>query len=432
MWRYLRHLAATYPALVRLELIGESTGGRPIFAVRVGAGGDDAADAAGGAESSALPGRLRVLLFAQQHGNEPAGKEACLILIRDLAAGPLRPLLSKLVVWVVPQVNPDGAVSGARLTACGSDLNRGHLLLRTRELHALYGLFHRVLPHITVDLHEHNVETKARRADGLLARYDLMAEGPTNPNVGPALRDLSQRALAEVAERLAAGGRLVYVGAGTSGGLAKLDAAECPATFGTPPELVIALGSTVCRDAEDDVERGDADVRAAGVGPADVVVGISASGSTPYTVAALEAARAAGALCVAVVCARDSALERIATHAIVADVGPEIVSGSTRLKAGTAQKLILNALSTLTMIRLGKTYDGLMVGVVPENAKLRERARRNVVLASGASEQVVDDALAAAEGDARVALVTLLAGIDATAARERLDRAHGSVRGALA
>jgi N-acetylmuramic acid 6-phosphate etherase len=239
-------------------------------------------------------------------------------------------------------------------------------------------------------------------------------------------------AIDAIAARLEAGGRLVYVGAGTSGRLAELDAVECPATFGTPPELVVALGSGNCAESEDDAERGDADVRAAGVGPQDAVVGISASGSTPYTVAALEAAHAAGALCIAVVCARGSVLERIARHAIVADVGPELVSGSTRLKAGTAQKLILNALSTLTMVRLGRTYDGLMVSVVPENAKLRERARRNVVLASGASEDLVDEAIAAAEGDARVALVTLLAGIDAAAARERLERAHGSVRGALA
>jgi N-acetylmuramic acid 6-phosphate etherase len=137
-------------------------------------------------------------------------------------------------------------------------------------------------------------------------------------------------------------------------------------------------------------------------------------------------------LCVAVVCARDSELARIADHAIVADVGPEIVSGSTRLKAGTAQKLIVNAISTVSMIRLGRTYDGLMISVVPDNAKLRERARRNVVLATGRDEAAVDDALRAADGDARVALVTLLAGIDAQAARTRLEQARGSVRDALA
>src|SRR3954453_17297632 len=238
-------------------------------------------------------------------------------------------------------------------------------------------------------------------------------------------------AIDAVCGRLQQGGRLVYVGAGTSVRLAELDAVECPATFGTSPETVIAIGSGHCAEAEDDAERGDADVRAANVGPSDAVVGISASGSTPYTVAGLEAARAAGACFIAVGCAPNTQLARIAHQTVVADVGPELVSGSTRLKAGTAQKLILNALSTLTMIRLGRTYEGLMVSVVPENAKLRERARRNVVLASGAPEVVVDEALAAAEGDARVALVTLLAGIDAASARERLDRAQGSVRQAL-
>ena len=130
-------------------------------------------------------------------------------------------------------------------------------------------------------------------------------------------------------------------------------------------------------------------------------------------------------------CAADSALAQVADQEICVVVGPEVVAGSTRLKAGTAQKLVLNAISTATMIRLGRTYAGLMVGVAPENAKLRERARRNVVIASGRSEQDVDEALAAAEGDARVALVALLAGVDPMTARERLDGAGGSVRVAL-
>ncbi|HET8528866.1 MAG TPA: N-acetylmuramic acid 6-phosphate etherase [Gaiellaceae bacterium] len=238
-------------------------------------------------------------------------------------------------------------------------------------------------------------------------------------------------ALDAIVERLERGGRLVYVGAGTSGRLAELDAAECCPTFGVEDGLVVAIGSGDCAAREDDAERGAADVRAAEVAAADAVVAVSASGTTPYTVAALATAREAGALCVAVVCARGSRLERLAEHAVVADVGPEVVSGSTRLKAGTAQKLVLNAISTISMIRLGRTYDGLMVGVVPDNAKLRERARRNVVLASGASEAEVDEALAAAGGDARVALVALLAGVDSSAARERLERARGSVRGAL-
>jgi N-acetylmuramic acid 6-phosphate etherase len=243
--------------------------------------------------------------------------------------------------------------------------------------------------------------------------------------------DALAAAIEAVAARIAAGGRLVYAGAGTSGRLAALDAAEVGPTFGSPPGEVVAIVAGDGEDAEDDAERGGEDVRMLAIGPKDAVVAVSASGSTPYTLAALDAARAAGALCIAVVCAPDSPIAAIAEHEIVALVGPEVVSGSTRLKAGTAQKLVLNAISTATMIRLGRTYDGLMVGVVPENAKLRERARRNVVIASGRSEADVDEALAAAAGDARVALVALLAGVDPATARERLEGAGGSVSVAL-
>jgi N-acetylmuramic acid 6-phosphate etherase len=237
-------------------------------------------------------------------------------------------------------------------------------------------------------------------------------------------------AIEGIVQRLAAGGRLVYLGAGTSGRIAELDAAEVPPTFGTPPQQVIAV-TVGHEEGEDDAALGAAGIRAAGVGPGDAVVGISASGTTPYTVAGLEAARGAGALTIAVVGARGTPLGAAAVHEVVVIVGPEVVSGSTRLKAGTAQKLVLNAISTATMIRLGRTYAGLMVGVVPDNAKLRERARRNVVLASGHPEADVDAALAAAGGDARVALVALLGGVDPLTAKERLEHAGGSVSGAL-
>jgi N-acetylmuramic acid 6-phosphate etherase len=238
-------------------------------------------------------------------------------------------------------------------------------------------------------------------------------------------------AIDAIAARLARGGRLVYAGAGTSGRLAALDALECGPTFGSPPGEVIAVLADG-EDAEDDSSRGDADLRAIAIGPDDAVVAVSASGSTPYTRAALEAARAAGALTVAVVSVRDSELGAAAEHEIAVVVGPEVLAGSTRLKAGTAQKLVLNSISTATMIRLGRTYAGLMVSVVPDNAKLRERARRNLVIASGATEDEVETALAAAGGDARVALVSLLAGVDPSTARARLDGAGGSVREALA
>jgi N-acetylmuramic acid 6-phosphate etherase len=238
-------------------------------------------------------------------------------------------------------------------------------------------------------------------------------------------------AVEDIATRISGGGRLVYVGAGTSGRLAALDAVEIGPTFGSPPGEVVAVVAGEGEDAEDDSARGDTDMRALAIGPSDAVVAVSASGTTPYTLAALEAARAAGALCVAVVCNAGTPLAAVADHEIAVIVGPEVVSGSTRLKAGTAQKLVLNAISTATMIRLGRTYAGLMVGLAPENAKLRERARRNVVIASGRSEDDVDQALAAAEGDARVAIVTLLADVDPATARERLDGAGGSVQVAL-
>ncbi|HET7145607.1 MAG TPA: N-acetylmuramic acid 6-phosphate etherase [Gaiellaceae bacterium] len=237
-------------------------------------------------------------------------------------------------------------------------------------------------------------------------------------------------AIDAIAARVAGGGRLVYVGAGTSGRIAELDAIEVGPTFASPPGEVVAVVADA-EEAEDDGDQGAADMRSLAVGAADAVVAVSASGTTPYTVGALGAARDTGALCISLVGADGSPLGALADHELVVPVGREVVSGSTRLKAGTAQKLVLNAISTVTMIRLGRTYDGLMVGVSLGNAKLRERARRNVVLASGRSEHDVDAALAAAGGDARVALVALLAGVDAAAARTLLDEAGGSVRLAL-
>ena len=237
-----------------------------------------------------------------------------------------------------------------------------------------------------------------------------------------------------VAERLRAGGRLVYVGAGSSGMIAALDASECEATFSVPPGVVLALvagGTAIALEAEDDGESGARDVLAIQVGPADAVVGVSASGSTPYVLGALESARAAGAFTACVVAAPHSALGRLVEREVAVVVGPEFLAGSTRLKAGTAQKLVLNTISTVSMIRLGKTYGNLMVDVAAANEKLAGRVRRIVATASGASRQQVDDALEAADGDARVAIVSLLAGVDADTARHRLDRSDRSIAAAL-
>jgi N-acetylmuramic acid 6-phosphate etherase len=237
-------------------------------------------------------------------------------------------------------------------------------------------------------------------------------------------------AIDAIAERLAAGGRLVYVGAGTSGRLAAIDADECLATFSASPGQVVALAAPD-QTAEDDREGGAAAVQGAGVSADDAVVGISASGRTPYVVGALEAAGEADALTIAVVSVSDSELARLAEHTVAVVVGPEFIAGSTRLKAGTAQKLVLNAISTISMIRLGKIFGNLMVDVAPENEKLRARVHRIVRTATGAPSEEVDAALEAADGEAKVAIVSLLAAVDAETARSRLRDANGNVRRAI-
>jgi N-acetylmuramic acid 6-phosphate etherase len=241
-----------------------------------------------------------------------------------------------------------------------------------------------------------------------------------------------------VVERLRSGGRLVYVGAGSSGRIAALDASECEATFSTVPGLVVALvaggeaaPALVQAAAEDDRAAGARDVADAGVGEADAVVGVSAGGSTPYVLGALEAAAGAGACTACIVSVPSSELAELCDHEIAVVVGPEFIAGSTRLKAGTAQKLVLNAVSTISMIRLGKTYGNLMVDVAPANEKLRDRVRRIVGEATGASANDVDAALAAADGDTRVAIVSLLADVDAAGARARLDESGRSIGRAL-
>jgi len=231
-------------------------------------------------------------------------------------------------------------------------------------------------------------------------------------------------AIDAIVERLERGGRLVYVGAGTSGRIAASDAAECGPTFST--DLIDAVHTEV--EAEED----DADLAQLEVGANDVVLGVSASGRTPYTLGALGRANEAGALTIGLACATGSELARTADLAIVVDVGPEFISGSTRMKAGTAQKLVLNTISTVTMVKLGKTFGNLMVDVAPSNEKLRARARTAVALATDAPENEVSAAMAAAGGDAKVAIVSLLAGVDAETARSRLNDARGVVREAVA
>ncbi len=234
------------------------------------------------------------------------------------------------------------------------------------------------------------------------------------------------RVVDAVAERLRLGGRVHYVGAGTSGRLGVLDASEMPPTFGTPPELVcahIAGGERALRHAvegaEDDAEEG-ARAMEGHVAAGDVVVGISASGGARYVVAALERARSIGALTIAVTSSDASALVRAAVEAIVLPTGAEVLSGSTRLKAGTAQKIALNTLSTAIMVRMGKVHDNLMIDVVATNEKLRARAQRLVRTLTGADDEQVQAALESAGGSAKVAVVMLARRVDAEHARAML------------
>jgi N-acetylmuramic acid 6-phosphate etherase len=242
----------------------------------------------------------------------------------------------------------------------------------------------------------------------------------------------------DVAARLASGGRLLYIGAGTSGRLAALDAVECQATFSVAPDRVVALvagegAETALRQeaAEDDADAGRADVERLAVGERDAVVGISASGRSPYVLAALEQAGERGAFTGCVVSVEGSDLAAIAEREVCIPVGPEVLAGSTRLKAGTAQKLVLNMISTISMIRLGKTYGNLMVDLVPSNEKLRARAVSVVRQAASVPADEAEAALERAGGNPKVAIVSLLAGVDPDEARTRLAAAGGVVRRAL-
>jgi N-acetylmuramic acid 6-phosphate etherase len=269
-----------------------------------------------------------------------------------------------------------------------------------------------------------------------LARVMNDADATVAPAVARQLPQIAA-AIAAITDRLAAGGRLIYMGAGTSGRLGVLDASECPPTFNTPPEQVIgwiaggpAALTTSIEAVEDDPDLGRADAARQQIGAGDVLVGIAASGRTPYVLGALTYAREVGALTVALACNADPPIGRAADITIAVETGPEIVNGSTRLKAGTAQKMVLNMLSTGVMIRLGKTYGNLMVDVQLTNAKLRRRAVAIVETVTGlATEDAA--ALLAAAGDTKTALVAALAGVPPAVARERLRAAGGVVRRAL-
>lgn len=241
-----------------------------------------------------------------------------------------------------------------------------------------------------------------------------------------------------IAARLKRGGRLIYIGAGTSGRLGVLDAAECPPTFNTPPGQVVGVlaGGTRAlthsvEGAEDSESRGRRDLTRLRPGPRDVVVGLSASGSTPYSLAAVRLARARRAFTVAVTSNPGSPLARAAHLAISPRTGPEVIAGSTRLKAGTAQKLVLNLLSTATMIRLGHVFSNLMVNVRMRNRKLHERGKNILMATLEVSEREAERAARSCGGDLKVAMVMLRHGCSQREARRRLAAARGNLRRAL-
>jgi N-acetylmuramic acid 6-phosphate etherase len=266
----------------------------------------------------------------------------------------------------------------------------------------------------------------------------MNGEDRTVPDAVAARLPQIAAAIDATAERMSRGGRLIYAGAGTAGRLGVLDASECPPTFNTDPAEVVGLIAggpaamvEAVEGAEDSRELAAADLDALALTADDTVVGISASGRTPYAIGAVEHARSRGALTIGLSCNTDSTLGAAADHRIEVVVGPELLTGSTRLKAGTAQKLVLNMISTITMIRLGKTYGNLMVDVRASNEKLHARSRRIVALATGASDEEIEAALAATDGEVKTAILTILASVDGPTAARLLTKNDGHLRAAL-
>jgi N-acetylmuramic acid 6-phosphate etherase len=250
--------------------------------------------------------------------------------------------------------------------------------------------------------------------------------------------DVIATAVDAIAERLAQGGRLHYFGAGSSGRVGIADAAELPPTFSTPAQMVVAhiaggsaaLAGAV-ENAEDDAAAGARDVASGGIGERDAVIGLSASGSAPYVLGAMRAAKASGALTIALAGSRDSELARVAAIPIVLLTGAEVISGSTRMKAASAQKMALTTISTAVMVKLGRVHGNLMVDVAPSNAKLRARAIRMTELLAGVDATAARKALEAADYRVKVATVMLRSKCDAATAKRQLEKHGGVLRRAL-
>lgn len=267
----------------------------------------------------------------------------------------------------------------------------------------------------------------------------VMSESDADvPRAVAAQLPVIEKVIEGVVDRMMQGGRLIYIGAGTSGRLGVLDAAECGPTFSVDENQVLALiagGDSALRlpaeGVEDDPQVGATDLKNINISARDAVVGIAASGRTPYVLGALAFAKSVGALAIGLSCNPQSEISKITDLTIEIDSGPELLAGSTRLKSGTAQKMVLNMISTITMIRLGKTFGNLMVDLQITNGKLRDRAIRIVEKATGASRAAAEKALSESGHEVKVAILMLLLNIDADLARERLRASQNRVREAL-
>ena len=278
----------------------------------------------------------------------------------------------------------------------------------------------------------------SRNLDRMTAREIVRLMNREDRKVAAAVRrelPAIARAVDAIASGIRKGGRLIYVGAGSSGRMAVLDAAECPPTFGVSPKEVQALiaggrraVTGAVEGAEDSIRNAERELREIKLTRNDIVVGVTASGTTLYVLAAMKFARRRGALTVAVTCNRRMAAARLAKIVIAPEVGPEVLTGSTRLKAGTSQKMVLNMLSTAVMARLGHVYGNLMIDMMLTNEKLAERALRILQEASGKKESAAEHALRAAGHDMRVALVMLKLGVGPTEARKKLKAVRGELR----
>ncbi|WP_250230033.1 N-acetylmuramic acid 6-phosphate etherase [Anaeropeptidivorans aminofermentans] len=295
-----------------------------------------------------------------------------------------------------------------------------------------------------IDLSKMTTETRnpnTMNLDEMSSLEIITVMNEEDANVPKAIKNVLPKiaqAVDWVKEAFLSGGRLIYMGAGTSGRLGVLDASECPPTFGVSPDMVVGIiagGDTALRNAaegaEDDYAQGQEDLMDIGLKENDVVVGIAASGRTPYVIGGLDYAKSIGSHRISVVCNLNSEMAAASELAIEVIPGPEVLTGSTRLKAGTAQKLVLNMISTAAMVGIGKAYENLMVDVVPSNKKLDVRAEKIVMEATGVNKDEARKYIDEASGNVKTAIVMILAGYSFEEASKKLKECNGHVRIAI-